>query len=299
MRLILLVGIAGALWCGFDLWRAYQRVRRGSKMVPSPFGDIEFAEGGGDGPVALVVHGSGGGFDQGVLLAEVVLDAKTRWIAPSRFGYLRSALPPRASFAMQAEAFAYLLDQLQVSRVAVVAISHGGPSALLFALQYPDRVTSLTLISAGVARGTGNAQASRQGAALVKVFSNDVLYWIATRLLRPYFLRLMGAAPEVVQRLTRAQRAWIGQWLDAMNPASLRAAGALFDNQAEMPDARIAGITAPTLIVHAKDDTLQSYRNAEFAAAHIPNSRLLSFEHGGHVVLALEAERIRQELFAQ
>jgi predicted alpha/beta-fold hydrolase len=37
-----------------------------------------------------------------------------------------------------------------------------------------------------------------------------------------------------------------------------------------MPNGRIAAVSAPTLILHARDDTLRLFRNAEFAAAGSP-----------------------------
>jgi 2-hydroxy-6-oxonona-2,4-dienedioate hydrolase len=77
-----------------------------------------------------------------------------------------------------------------------------------------------------------------------------------------------------------------------MNPAAPRSAGVVLDNEATLPGARISAITAPTLIVHAQDDLLQLYHNAEFAAATIPNARLMSFERGGHVVAIVEREAI-------
>ncbi len=60
-----------------------------------------------------------------------------------------------------------------------------------------------------------------------------------------------------------------------------------------MPNERIAAVRAPTLIFHAKDDTLQLYRNAEFAASTIPGARLVSFERGGHLLIAVEQPTIR------
>lgn len=113
------------------------------------------------------------------------------------------------------------------------------------------------------------------------------------------FLELMGASDAVVARLTPVQRNLIDELIDGMNPVSQRAAGVAFDNRAAMPNERIAGIRAPTLIVHAKDDTLQLFRNAEYAAATIPGSRLVSFEQGGHVLMAVEQARIRALLEQQ
>jgi pimeloyl-ACP methyl ester carboxylesterase len=56
----------------------------------------------------------------------------------------------------------------------------------------------------------------------------------------------------------------------------------------------LADITVPTLIVHARDDLLQLYHNAAFAAATIPGVRLLSFDSGGHVVIAVERPAVQR-----
>lgn len=58
----------------------------------------------------------------------------------------------------------------------MLALSHGGPSALLLAVLHPDRVSSLTLLSAGLAASTDTdqAQANKQGNALRTIFQRDV-----------------------------------------------------------------------------------------------------------------------------
>lgn len=277
-----------------DMSRAYERIRGKSAVIPSPWGRIEYAEGGSGLPV-LVVHGSGGGFDQGQLLAEALLGDGVHWIAPSRFGYLQSDAPPGATFDDQADAYAHLLDHLGLDRVAVVALSHGGPSALLFAARHPDRVTSLTLVSAGVAAipSADQEEANRKGERLVTVFSHDPLYWAISRFFRRPLISLMGADAAVLAGLPPPQRALVDRVIDEMNPVSPRAAGAAFDNRAAMPNARIAAIQAPTLVLHAHDDGLQLFRHAEFAAATIPDVRLVSFDRGGHLLLAVEQARLR------
>ena len=95
----------------------------------------------------------------------------------------------------QAHAYAHLLDQLGIKEVAVVALSHGGPSALLFAVLHPDRVPSLTLISAGVAASTEQVQAhaNQKGDMLMTIFQHDPLYWAITKLFRKHLMGLMGA----------------------------------------------------------------------------------------------------------
>lgn len=102
------------------------------RIAQTEYGPIEYISW-GNGPPALVVHGAGGGFDQGRLIAQAYVGDGFRWIAPSRFGYLGSPMPADASTAAQAEAFADLLDYLGVKRAAVLAFSGGVPLALQFA----------------------------------------------------------------------------------------------------------------------------------------------------------------------
>ncbi|HET6495540.1 MAG TPA: alpha/beta hydrolase [Thermoleophilia bacterium] len=278
-----------------DMRRAYARLRGRSTVIPSPYGDIEYTAG-GSGPPALVIHGSGGGHDQGELLAQAVLGEGFRWVAPSRFGYLRSTFREGATFDDQAHAYARLLDHLGVEKAAVVALSHGGPSALLFAVLHPERVSSLTLISCGVAssHSPDQAQANRRGDMLMNIFRHDSLYWAISKLFRRRLTELMGADVAVISALTPDQRESIRQVIDRMNPVSPRSAGTAFDNRAALPNERIATVRAPTLILHSRDDTLQLYRNAEFAASTIPGARLVSFERGGHLLMIVEEATIRE-----
>lgn len=280
-----------------DMKRAYHRLRGHSTVIPSPCGDIEYAEGGSGIPV-LVIHGSGGGFDQGQLIAENFLNSGFRWIAPSRFGYLRSTFHEGATFEDQAHAYAALLDHLGVQRAAVVALSHGGPSALLFAALHPQRVSSLTLISAGVTPLSDAEQvdANQKGNALTTIYKHDWLYWALSTLFRKRFVTLLGADPSLLYELEPDQRQLVTRVIDEMNPVSLRTAGVGFDNRAMLPGARIAAIQAPTLIFHATDDGLQLFHHAQFAASTIPDARLRQFERGGHLLMAVELPTIRAML---
>jgi pimeloyl-ACP methyl ester carboxylesterase len=115
-----------------------ERLLSGSDIVTTgEFGDIEYAVQGRSLPV-LLVHGAGGGYDQGLLIGENYVGDGYRFIAPSRFGYVRSSIPENGSPAAQADAYAALLDSLGIERVAVVGFSGGGPSALQFALRHPS-----------------------------------------------------------------------------------------------------------------------------------------------------------------
>jgi 2-hydroxy-6-oxonona-2,4-dienedioate hydrolase len=290
------LGLAVLAVCGsylVDTRGSYQRVRGRSTIVPSPYGDIEYTEG-GRGPAVLVIHGGGGGYDQGELLVEAILGDQFHWISPSRFGYLGSDIPDGATWDEQAHAFAHLLDRLGIEQVAVVALSQGGPSALLLAALYPERVSSLTCLSCGVATSTSadQGEADEKGDLLRRVFARDYTYWPISRFFKAQLMGVLGATDAVVADLTPQERRLIDRMIDYMNPAAPRSAGVIFDNTAQLPGERIGSITTPTLIVHARDDLLQLFHNAEFAAATIPRARLMSFDTGGHLVVVVQRAAI-------
>ncbi len=165
------LGIAGPIIAGLsaltynnyqqDISRARERVSRGSQIVETLCGPIEYVTA-GDGPPVLVVHGAGGGYDQGIDFAKPLVDSGFRVIAMSRFGYLRTPLPVDASTEAQAKAHACLLDALNIPRAAVLGASAGAPSSIQFALKYPERCTALVLLvpAAYAPRTAGEPQQS-------------------------------------------------------------------------------------------------------------------------------------------
>jgi hypothetical protein len=114
-KLISIASIAASA-ASFAAYSRYRKemaeIRRildaGSMIAETDVGDVEYADD-GSGEPALVIHGAGGGYDQGLLIGRD-LGSGYRVIAPSRFGYLKSPVPEDCSPAAQADAFAALLD---------------------------------------------------------------------------------------------------------------------------------------------------------------------------------------------
>jgi hypothetical protein len=84
-----------------DLAAARERASgSGTQIFASSCGRVEYALN-GDGPRLLVIHGTGGGFDQALDFSGPLMRAGCSVLAPSRFGYLRSSFPQDASPARQ------------------------------------------------------------------------------------------------------------------------------------------------------------------------------------------------------
>ena len=54
----------------------------------------------------------------------------------------------------------------------------------------------------------------------------------------------------------------------------------------------VHGSGSDVLVIHAQDDTLQPYQNAEFFFTTILDSHILSFQKGGHIVSLIEVGEV-------
>lgn len=275
-----------------DLNRAFARISTGSHVAETPCGPIEYATAGAGDPV-LVVHGAGGGFDQGMDLGKDLAAGGFRVIAMSRFGYLRTPLPADASATAQADAHACLLDALGIRRAAIVGASAGAPSAMQFALRHPERCTALVLLVPAVyVPRPGGAPSmkspSRAGVVIDAAFTSDLLFWAAIRLTRTWAIgSILATPPEVVRSADAQEQERVVQILDHILPISGRRRGLANDIRIVSTLSRYAleGIKAPALIISAVDDRFGTYDGARYTAAHIPGARFIGYDTGGHVLV--------------
>jgi pimeloyl-ACP methyl ester carboxylesterase len=287
-------GAAGVL--ALQAYRRYQREIRvaqeralaAGQVIETACGPIEYATG-GDGPPVLLIHGAGGGCDQGLVIARLSHN-EFRWIAMSRFGYLGTPLPADASPEAQADAHAALLDALNIPRVAVMGISAGGPSALQLALRHPDRCSALVMVSA--VSHAALPQFPMMDIVYKVVFGWDFVFWLMSTIARPALLFLLGTMPAVQARLTPAEKVWISDFLQTGLPVSLRRDGLLHDMTLcpVLPCYPLECINAPTLVIHAADDRLIPFSQGEFMARTIPGAQLVALPDGGHLLLGWQEE---------
>ena len=67
--IIISAGVYLYAWFRHDIRQAEARIARGSLIAETPCGPIEYADRGRGIPV-LSIHGSGGGYDQGLVIGE-------------------------------------------------------------------------------------------------------------------------------------------------------------------------------------------------------------------------------------
>ncbi len=260
----------------------------GSQVMETKCGPIEYAVRGSGYPV-LVVHGNGGGFDHGLALGQGYLGEGFQIIAPSRFGYLRTPLPAGATPALQADAFACLLDALHIERAALLASSAGSTAALQFALRHPQRLSGLVLHSPNAPGAVEMALPPRP--LLNAIFHSDAAWWFLSTQLRTQAQHFVGVPAGFV--LTPEQAAAVHAVLAQVSPISRRGDGMLFDTFFGNPainSCPLAQVTAPVLVISAQDDPMALHANARRLAEQVPGARLLAIGDGGHLLLGHDVE---------
>jgi pimeloyl-ACP methyl ester carboxylesterase len=275
-----------------DIQRARERVASGSQIANTSCGPIEYAVA-GDGPPVLVVHGAGGGFDQGLDFGKPLAARGFRTIAMSRFGYLRTPLPADASPAAQADAHACLLDALHIPRAVVLGISAGAPSSLQFAIRHPQRTTALVLVVPGAYRPR-SADDTRTTAPTAVEFLRDTalrldfLFWVWIRLAPDSVTRVVLATdPALVASASREEQAEVAMVMEHILPVSPRRIGLINESKVMSSLERYAleRIGAPTLAISAQDDLYDTYDAARYTASQIPRARFLGYPTGGHLLV--------------
>jgi 2-hydroxy-6-oxonona-2,4-dienedioate hydrolase len=285
----------GAIYVAYlhDMQTILERMSTESQVIQTRHGPVEFTTW-GSGPAVLVVHGAGGGYDQGGSIAKAFGGEGLRWIAPSRFGYLRTPLPADASTAAQADAFADLLDELGIDRVAILAISGGVPPSLQFALRYPARTSALVLLSS--APYTPLTAAEQQLPVPIWIyqalFSSDFPYWVLEKVARPSLETIFDVKPDLRAALTPEEKAFVAEMVNAFEPVTkrtdgLRNEGAAIDPKTHYP---LEKITTPTLVIHSQDDGINPFAFGAYTAQHIAGAEFMPLTTGGHLLLGHQAE---------
>jgi len=284
-----------------DIEAARARVATGSQVAQTACGPIEYGAQ-GDGPPLLMVHGAGGGFDQGLAFGAPLAEAGFTVIAPSRFGYLRTPEPADPSPGPQADAHACLLDALGLTRVAVVGGSAGAPSSMQLCLRHPERCDALVLLVpiAWAPRPEGAPEPEIPAVAravMALTFHSDFLYWAFTHVASGTLTETLLATPLAdLEAAPEADRAFALNVMRDVLPVTARERGLARDSVLglSIPRYDLEHVTTPTLVVSAEDDLYGTYVSGRYTAAHIPGGRFLGYPDGGHLLVGHRREAMEE-----
>jgi len=300
MSKLFLLFSAAASGAGVVAYARYRREMRairaaidsGSTIAETTAGPIEYAES-GDGEPMLIIHGAGGGYDQGLLIGRDIGEGN-RVIAPSRFGYLKTPVPADSSPAAQADSHAALLDFLGIAKAIVVGVSAGGPSAIELALRHPERVSALILLVPRTYDPTLSigVDTSMQSQAVLRMVeaSADFPFWLAARVARGSVVRFLGVLPEVEAQASKEDRARVTDVIKTILPLSARMRGIAVDSGLQLALWPLERIGVPTLVVSAEDDLFKTLPGARFTAEQIPGAELHVLKSGGHLMVGQGAK---------
>lgn len=232
----------------------------------------------GTGDPVLLIHGSGPGVSAWAnwRLTIPELSKRHRVLAPDIAGFGYTERPDGAVYDSDAwlEHLIGFLDALGLDRVSLVGNSFGGALALRLATRYPDRVNRLVLmgsvgvlfpITPGLDAVWGYEPSVANMRALLDVFAFHSEY----------------ATDELAELRYRASvRPGVQEAYASMFPAP-RQAKVL---EMAVPEAEIAAIAKPTMIIHGRDDQVIPLANSHRLLDLIPDSQLHVFAECGHWV---------------
>ena len=246
-----------------------------SKSLDCSYGKMTYMDE-GNGEVILSIHGIFGGYDQAYETCRVFAD-KYRIIAPSRFGYLSSAIKGKGTPKEQAEAYLELLDAKGIDKVFLLATSAGGSVAFRFALDYPERTKGLILFSSSLPYSEKPEK--------YPVYAGPpqfLCYDYAMFLISPLFKMIMGMDKSTIYVMLPIKERKKGVEIDA--------AITNIDMARNYDEYKIEGLKVPVLILHSKDDKLASYESVKSVLHRFPSYSLISFDKGGHLMKGHEKE---------
>ena len=175
-----------------------------------------------------------------------------------------------------------VLDAVDVASAHAVGMSMGGALAQIVALDHPDRVASLTLISTSPVTGDRSDLPS-MAQETVAAFAVDPPDWSDRQAVIDYLVHLARVSASPARRFDDAAfRQFAGRVVD--RTTSIEASMRNHDHleSGDPPTGRLEDMAIPTLVIHGRDDPVMPFAHGEALAQAIPNARLLPLEATGH-----------------
>jgi pimeloyl-ACP methyl ester carboxylesterase len=244
-------------------------------------------------PAILLIHGLGASLESWYCNIHVLARGH-RTVALDVVWFGKSDKPERqVTRDYFADFIAGFMDAIGVSSAVLVGNSMGGMIAVMTALQHPNRVAGLVLVSSAG-------------------FGPELAWWLRLRsalpvgrILRPSFGMYRSAVRQLVYDPGIVADDLVQVFVDMANqPGALEANRRVLQSGVDwrglkprvLEEIREAAraIRVPTLIVWGKQDRVVPVAHAEIARQHIPNARLHLFDRCGHAPMIEKADEFNK-----
>ena len=263
----------------FNLFRDMLRRRGKLSQKSVQVGDLTwpYLEGGkADGEPLVLIHGFGGDKDNWAMYAPEVI-GKYRLFCPDLPGFGENTRDSSLSYDMttQAARVRDFLDAMGIEKCHIGGNSMGGFVSLRFAVDFPERLRSLTLFNNAGVVGEGESELQKQAIAGINP--------------------LQVHSPEDVKRML----AFVMHKPPALPGQFRKIAYADFNQSRELWDSifwtlvedglnnplndKLSGIETPTMIIWGRHDQLIDVSCVKVLDEGIPNSEAVIFEDVGHI----------------
>lgn len=231
----------------------------------------------GEGGTVLLLHGSGPGVSAWANWRNQLppFARHHRVVAPDLAGFGFTEVPEGQEYSREVwlRQIVDLLDALGIERVHVVGNSFGGSMALALAIHHPERIDKLVLmgsvgvpfeLTAGLDAVWGYEPSEEaMGRLMREIFAYDSSLITDELVASRYAASTRPGTMEAFASMFPAPRQ---RWVEAM----------------AHPEEAIRGITAPTLLVHGRDDQVIPLSTSLTMLELIDDSRLHVFGRCGH-----------------
>ncbi|NBC06748.1 MAG: alpha/beta fold hydrolase [Bacteroidetes bacterium] len=232
----------------------------------------------GEGPLLVLLHGAGGGAANWYKVIGP-LSKHFRVIAFDKPGYGESDKPwANYSKAFYVDWLQAAVEALGIGRFHLLGNSQGGAVAIAYALEFPQRLHKLVLVSPGGMSDEWDRS----------IIPQMILYRLFPS---PIWDRLMGS--KVFKDSTVAHPAWHRYTTEVIRKRGGRYPFFLGRGKAvqTFTDDELRSVRPATLVIWGEDEAFFPVAHGERAAALIPDAKLLLLPGAGHFPWMEEPER--------
>lgn len=185
------------------------------------------------------------------------------------------------------------LDALGIEQAAFVGNSMGGHTALKLATDHPDRISHLITMGVPVSLGPRLFSPGDGPSEGIKVLVEAYMDPSPANMKRLVEIMTYDKARFATDELTKARSdAALARPDHLKNYLDGLPKGGPVPKWVDI--AKIPDITAPTLLIHGRDDRVLSWEHSLYLASHIPDARLVLINRCGHWAMIEHADEFNR-----